>query len=60
MKKFIVTINSDWNVVRFKFSTHDEAFKFMHEAFISSVGQVICKLEVLELEDITNEEKQDN
>ena len=54
MKKFIVTINSDWNVVRFKFSTHDEAFKFMHEAFISSVGQVICKLEV---EDITDEEE---
>ena len=57
MKKFIVTINSDWNVLRFKFSKHDEAFKFMHEAFISSVGQVICKLEV---EDITNEEKYNN
>ena len=57
MKKFIVTINSDWNVVKFKFSKQDEACKFMGEAINSSVGQVKCTLEV---EDIINEEKQDN
>ena len=57
MKKFIVTINSDWNVVKFKFSKQDEACKFMSEAVNSSVEQVKCTLEV---EDITNEEKQDN
>ena len=57
MKKFIVTINSDWNVLRFKFSKYDEACKFMCNAFISSVGQVKCTLETLELEDITNEEQ---
>ena len=57
MKKFIVTINSDWNVVKFKFSKQDEACKFMGEAINSSVGQATFTLEA---EDITNEEKQDN
>ena len=57
MKKFIVTINSAWNVLKFKFSKYDEACKFMCNAFISSVGQVKCTLETLELEDITNEEQ---
>lgn len=57
MKKFIVTINSDWNVVKFEFSKQDKACKFMGEAANSSIGQVICKLEV---EDITNEERQNN
>ena len=57
MKKFIVTLNANWNVLKFEFSKQDEACKFMGEAVNSSVEQVICKLEV---EDITNEEKQDN
>ena len=59
MKKFIVTISKGWDAFRFEFSKQEEACKFMGEAVNSSVGQVICKLE-LEVEDITNEEKQDN
>ena len=54
MKKFIVTISEGWNGLRFEFSKQDDACKFMGEAVNSSVGRVICKLEV---EDITNEEK---
>ena len=57
MKKFIVTLNADWNVLKFEFSKQDEACKFMGEAVNSSVEQVKC---ILEVEDITNEEKQDN
>ena len=57
MKKFVVTISEVWNVLRFEFSKQDEACKFMGEAVNSSVEQVKCTLEV---EDITNEEKQDN
>ena len=57
MKKFIVTINGDWTSLRFEFSKQDDACKFMGEAVNSSVEQVKCTLEV---EDITNEEKQDN
>ena len=57
MKKFIVTINSDWNVLRFKFLKQDDACRFMAEAVKASTLQVKC---TLELEDITNEEKQDN
>ena len=57
MKKFVVTISEGWNTLRFEFSKQDEACKFMGEAVNSSVEQVKCTLEV---EDITNEEKQDN
>ena len=57
MKKFVVTISEGWNVLRFEFSKQDEACKFMGEAVNSSIEQVKCTLEV---EDITNEEKQDN
>ena len=53
MEKFIVTINADWNVLKFEFSKLNKACKFMGEAAKSSK----CTLEV---EDITNEEKQDN
>ena len=57
MKKFIVTISEGWCWLHFEFSKQDEACKFMGEAVNSSVEQVKCTLEV---EDITNEEKQDN
>ena len=57
MKKFIVTLNADWNVLKFEFSKQDDACKFMAEAANSSAEQIKCTLEV---EDITNEEKQDN
>ena len=57
MKKFLVTIKSDWNVIKFEFSKQDDACKFMGEAVNSSAEQLKCTLEV---EDITNEEKQDN
>ena len=57
MKKFVVTISEGWNWLRCKFSKQDDACKFMGEAVNSSVEQVKCTLEV---EDITNEEKQDN
>ena len=57
MEKFVVTISEGWNVLRFEFSKQDEACKFMGEAVNSCVEQVKCTLEV---EDITNEEKQDN
>ena len=57
MKKFTVTINADWNVLKFEFSDVDKACKFMGEAVKSSKIQVKC---TLEMEDITNEEKQDN
>ena len=52
MKKFIVTINSDWNVLKFEFSKQDDACKFMGEAVNSSAEQIKC---ILEVEDITNE-----
>ena len=57
MEKFIVTINADWNVLKFEFSNLNEACKFMGDATKSSKIQAKCTLEV---EDITNEEKQDN
>lgn len=57
MKKFIVTINKSWDSLRFEFSKQNDACKFMGEAVNSSVEQVKC---TLELEDITDEEKQDN
>ena len=57
MKKFIVTLNADWYVLKFEFSKQDDACKFMGEAVNSSAEQIKCTLEV---EDITNEEKQDN
>ena len=57
MKKFIVTITDGWKTFRFEFSKQEEACRFMGEAVNSSVEQVKCTLEV---EDITNEEKQDN
>ena len=57
MKKFIVTINGDWTSLRFEFSKQDDACRFMAEAVKASTLQVKC---TLELEDITNEEKQDN
>ena len=57
MKKFIVTINANWNVLKFEFSKQDDACRFMAEAVKASAIQVKC---TLELEDITNEEKQDN
>ena len=57
MIKFIVTLNADWNVLKFEFSKQDDACRFMAEAVKASTLKVICKLEV---EDITNEEKQDN
>ena len=57
MKKFVVTIIEGWKGLRFEFSKQDDACKFMGEAVNSSVEQVKCTLEV---EDITNEEKQDN
>ena len=57
MKKFIVTLNADWNVLKFEFSKQDDACRFMAEAVKTSTIKVKC---TLELEDITNEEKQDN
>ena len=57
MKKFIVTLNADWNVLKFEFSKQDDACKFMSEAVKASTLQIKCTLEV---EDITNEEEQDN
>ena len=57
MKKFVVTISEGWNGLCFEFSKQDDACKFMGEAVNSSVEQVKCTLEV---EDITNEEKQNN
>ena len=57
MKKFIVTITDGWKAFRFEFSKQEEACLFMGKAVNSSVEQVKCTLEV---EDITNEEKQDN
>ena len=57
MEKFTVTINADWNVLKFEFSNLNEACKFMGEAVKSSKIQAKC---TLEMEDITNEEKHDN
>lgn len=57
MKKFIVTISEGWNGLRFEFLKQDDACKFMGEAVKTCTAQVKCTLEV---EDITNEEKQDN
>ena len=57
MEKFTVTINADWNVLKFEFSNLNEACKFMGEAVKSSKIQAKC---TLEMEDITIEEKQDN
>ena len=57
MKKFIVTISEGWNGLRFEFSKQDDAYRFMTDAVKASTLQVKCTLEV---EDITNEEKQDN
>ena len=57
MKKFVVTISEGWNGLRFAFSKQDDACRFMADAVKASTLQVKC---TLELEDITNEEKQDN
>ena len=57
MIKFIVTLNADWNVLKFEFSKQDDACRFMTDAVKASTLKVKCTLEV---EDITNEEKQDN
>ena len=54
MKKFIVTLNADWNVLKFEFSKQDDACIFMAKAVRASTIKVKC---TLELEDITDEEE---
>lgn len=54
MKKFIVTLNADWNVLKFEFSEQNDACRFMAEAVKTSTIKVKC---TLELEDITDEEE---
>ena len=53
MKKFIVTLKGDWNVLKFEFSKQNDACRFMAEAVKTSTIQVKC---TLELEDIIHEE----
>ena len=54
MKKFIVTLKADWNVLKFEFSKQDDACRFMAEVVKASTIQVKC---TLELKDIINEEQ---